>query len=603
MPIDRRRFLTRALGASVAVASTGALHGCTRDGSSDTSRNARSADGSVFKHGIASGDPTDSAVIIWTRVSNAGADDILLAAAVDWAVYDSLPDLEAGRARKRGNSMALPANDNCVKVDVTGLPANQWFYYQFSVDGEASVVGRTRTLPAGDDIKELRVAVLSCSNYAHGYFHVYRDIAERNDVDLCVHTGDYIYEYQDGGYGNIRASEPEHEMVSLSDYRVRHAQYKSDPDSQLLHQNYPWINVWDDHEITNNSRRCTAENHTDDTEGDYYERKGVAGRAYFEWLPIRPTADDARSPGELFQPREAKIWRKFSIGALADLIMVDTRIWKRDDQADGAGFTADAVRDYQSDDPRCGDETPHRDMLGPDQEAWLHEQLATSQATWKILGNQIMVSHWQAAGVSLIKNPASGDVSTVDDPTGGLYVNTDAWDGYPTTQERLFDVLDGSAGNDPVDNLVVLSGDIHSSWAIDVTRDPEGMENLTSTDPTAPRYRPLGVEFITPAVSSPTLVPAMTNAENALIAANPHMKMIDLSEHGWVMLSVRPDAVQGEWWWIGGEDVTDSPDYPGPSRFGRAFSAQRDRNYLLPALSASTPLEERPPLAPAKTKV
>lgn len=597
MPLDRRRFLTRAVGVS-AAAATGVLSGCTREAALSPSGNGRSDTGSVYKHGVASGDPTSSAVILWTRISNAGTDGFLREVPVDWAVYDSLEAVEAGQARQRGNTLASPDNDNCVKVDVTGLPANRWFYYQFTAEGEESVIGRTRTLPEADELSELRVAVLSCSNYAHGYFHVYRDIAERNDVDLCVHTGDYIYEYEDGAYGDIRVSEPINEMVSLSDYRLRHAQYKTDPDSQLVHQNFPWINVWDDHEITNNSRRCTAENHTDETEGDYYARKGVAGQVYFEWLPIRPAADDARAPGDLFAPREAKIWRKFSIGNLADLIMVDTRIWKRDDQAGGAAFTADGVREYQSDDPRCGDETTYRDMLGPDQEAWLHEQITSSTATWKILGNQIMFSHWQVSGVSIIRDPASGDVAPVDDPTGGLYVNTDAWDGYPTSQERLFDVLDGSAGNAPVDNFVVLSGDIHSSWAMDVTRDPEGLDNLTSTDPTAPRYQSLGVEFITPSVSSPTLVPAMTNAENAIIAANPHMRMIDLSEHGWVMLSVKPEAVTAEWWWIGGEPAVDSPTYPGPSRFGRAFGTQAGRNYLLPVFAQSTPVDERPPLAP-----
>lgn len=595
MSISRRSFMKHsAAGAAVGVAGS-QLSACS--GSPNNARVVIDTESPFdpFKHSVASGDPTENSAIIWTRVTQLDEQELPIEGdvTVNWAVYS---DPELSNLVTSGTSLAEVDNDNCVKVDVTGLSAYTAYYYQFSALGFDSPIGRFQTFPdwESDTEHRLRVAVVSCSNYPHGYFHVYNEIAQRNDIDLVIHLGDYLYEYGDGEYGDTRLVDPAHEMVSLDDYRRRHALYKTDPDLAALHRQYAFINIWDDHETTDNSYNCTAKNHTEANaeglqpgdegynEGYWLERKTFGIKAYFEWMPIRPVADDASAAGELFAPKVGKTWRKFSAGNFVDFIMVDTRLWARDIESGAAGFTRDEVRDYQEPNPACNDTTVHRDMLGPDQEAWLHQQLANSTAKWKVLGNQLILSHLRVL---------PGTVATP-----ARYLNSDAWDGYPTTQERLY----GAIADNNVDNVVVITGDIHTSWAFDVTPDPDAL----------PAYDPIAVEFVGPSVSSPGL-PIPGETANAVIAGNTHLKYVNLDQRGWVLLDLAPDYATGEWYHIGGDAVVDSAERPAPGSLARVYrtSSAAGQNGLeanVPDITGADKqtapsteyLAARPPMAP-----
>jgi alkaline phosphatase D len=566
MTISRRNFLRNSAAAGAAGVAATSISGCASP--VVTLERVMSSEDlpTPFQHNIASGDPTESSALIWTRVTQRDEDGNFISGdvPVSWRVFR---DPELTNLVASGNYNAAEATDYCVKVDVTGLSAYTAYYYQFSALGFDSAIGRFQTLPDWDvdTDNRLRVAVVSCSNYPHGYFHIYRKIAERNDIDLVVHLGDYLYEYGDGEYGDTRLVDPPHEMISLDDYRRRHALYKTDPDLAKLHQQYAFINIWDDHETTDNSRKCTANNHTEASEeglapsdpnfneGYWYERKNFGIQAFFEWMPIRPVEDDVAAAGDLFSPAVGKTWRKFAAGKFLDLIMIDTRIWGRDDQADGAAFQREDVRDYQSTDPDCGDTTVHRDILGPDQEQWLHDQLRNSTAKWKVIGNQLIMSHLRTTP-STLATPAT-------------YLNTDAWDGYPTSQERLYEVLQGNnmdgsdnPNADSVDNVVVITGDIHTSWAFDVTPNPDEL----------PAYNPIGVEFVGPSITSPG-VPIPGETANALSAANTHLKYTNLEQKGWILLDLSPDFATGEWYHYGGDEAVDSPDDPGDGTLARVY--------------------------------
>lgn len=565
MTLSRRDFLKSSAAVGVVATTVSACGGSSSPNVDAVGGRESLPDLALenpFRHGIASGDPTETSVVLWTRITHLDAvgDPVLQDSPVLCEVF---ADAELSVRILRRELVASGENDYCVKTDIGGLSPYTAYYYRFTALGFESDVGRCQTLPNwdSDTANRFRAAIVSCSNFAHGYFHVYREIAERNDIDLVIHLGDYVYEYGDGEYGDTRPCDPPHEMTSLEDYRRRHAQYKTDPDLAELHRQYTFVNIWDDHETTDNSRKCTANNHTEGAEGNWYERKSFGIQAYFEWLPIRPVADDVVAAGQLFAPSVGKTWRRFSAGSFFDLIMIDTRLWGRDDESDaGAGFTREDVRDYQSADLLCEDTTAHRDILGPDQEQWLHQQLADSTAKWKILGNQLILSHFRTT-------PAP--VAT--------YFNTDAWDGYPTSQERLYDVIQGGApATAAIDNVVVITGDIHTSWAFEVTPDPDALLG----------YEPIAVEFVGPSVSSPGL-PIPGETANSITLANPHLEYVNLDQRGWVLLDLSPDFCTGEWYHIGGDAVVDSEARPAPSTLARVYR------------TASTPGENGLALDPA----
>ncbi len=453
-----------------------------------------------FYHGVASGDPLQDAVIIWTRIT---PDSNEIVKDVDWEVA---LDLDFNQTVQTGTYTTDITKDYTVKLDVQGLNPGTYYYYRFIFDQDTSIVGRTKTAPVGQTNK-MRLGVVSCINFQAGYFNALRRLANRNDLDLIVTLGDYIYEYAEGGYGYDstlgRGHEPDHEMVSLADYRLRYSFYRLDPDMRRIHQLYPFIAVWDDHESANDSYKDGAENHQPATEGPWAIRKENMSTAYHEWMPIR-TPD---------MMNKEKIYRSFSFGNLFDLIMVDTRIIGRDEQVSSVTDT--------------GYSSPNRSLLGNAQLLWLKNELSNSTATYKLLGNQVMLTQFNSVP--------------------GQPFNLDAWDGYPAERESLMNYIDSIQMN----NFIVLTGDIHTSWASDLTLNPS---NITEYNP-ATGDGSIGVEFVTPSVTSDNFneitgqAPGSSEAiEQSVLAGNPQIKFVELDDHGYFILDINQQRAQAEWY-------------------------------------------------------
>lgn len=436
-----------------------------------------------FYHGVASGDPLSDAVIIWTRIT---PDDFTTPVPVS---YKMATDTSMSNVISQGSMLTDASVDYTVKFDVTGLSPDTYYYYEFEAIGQRSVRGRTKTAPTGA-IDSLRFALVSCANLESGFFNVYQAILERNDVEAVLMLGDYIYEYEEGGYSpnsNVdRIFDPTHETITLDDYRLRYSVYHMDRSLQQLHQNFPWICVWDDHESANDSYNNGAENHNAG-EGLWNDRKMAAQKAYFEWLPIRAKA-----------PNNYEIFREFEYGNLLDLFMVDTRLHGREEQGVN-----------QSD--------PNRTMLGQDQYDWLTSELKSSTAQWKVLGNQVVFAPITVFGVP---------------------INDDAWDGYPAERQNLLD----SITTNNIENFTVLTGDIHTSWAFNIEN---GNNNA-------------GVEFVTPSVTSPG-VPI--NGGSILMIENQHLKFVELTRKGFVILDMNTQRIQADWFYVNTIDNFNDPSF------------------------------------------
>jgi alkaline phosphatase D len=499
MTLTRRRFLGQAtpLGLAAFLPACGSADPADPGASSDQESGGEPMSGAVFGHGLASGDPLSDAVILWTRVTPRGGD----AARVDVS-WRMASDPEMRTLVAMGTASTDADLDYTVKVDARGLGSDTSYYYDFSALGSRSRVGRTKTL-AADGGSHVRLAVTSCANYPAGFFNAYRAIAARADVDLVLHLGDYLYEYGNGVLGDGaplgRLPNPNKEVATLEEYRLRHAQYKADPDLQEAHRQHPFITVWDDHEISNNGYRDGAANHQPDSEGDWSVRKLAAMRAYFEWMPIR-----AAAPAEV-----SLIYRAFAFGDLFDLMMLDTRYVGRDarivSNCDVVGIKDEA-----------------RSLLGAEQESWLLQSLRDSHARgarWRLLGQQVMFGQ--------LSDAAQGCVS-----------HTDQWDGYAQSRARVLSLL----RDEGIGNVVILTGDAHSSWALDITEDPFDPERYDA----ATGQGSLAVEFVAPGVTSP----GTNSATSAILATHPHLKFADFSRRGYVLLDIDRERVQAEWYFM-----------------------------------------------------
>jgi alkaline phosphatase D len=331
---------------------------------------------------------------------------------------------------------------------------------------------------------------------------VYRCVANRADLDAVVHVGDYIYEFENGRYGDgaglLRIPEPQREAVSLSDYRIRYATYRSDPDLQEAHRQHPFIAVWDDHEVTNDAWSGGASNHNPEQgEGDWPTRQAAAYRAYLEWMPVR------EAPGAGIH-----LYRSFRFGSLLDLIMLDTR-GLRDQQANDLAALID----------------PTRTMLGAAQEAWLFDELRSSQragTTWRLLGQQVLFARVT--------------------PPGWPVLSSDLWDGYQAARDRVLDFL----ATENVRDVAVLSGDLHSSWALDIARDPWRQYQPATGEGS------LAVELLTPAISSPPLfaTPSMRERAPLLRTFLPHLKFLDGDNRGYVLIDLTPKQIRADWYHV-----------------------------------------------------
>ena len=458
---------------------------------SEAVRPLYSAQFKPFYHGVASGDPMNDRVIIWTRVTPV---DSVTSIEVKWELS---ANEEFDPIYKKGSLTTSPERDYTVKVDVDGLKENTHYFYRFKALESTSPTGRTKTLPAGD-VDSLRFAVVSCSNWQHGYFNAYSRIADR-EVDAVLHLGDYIYEY---GSNNTKIPErrhlPEHEIITLADYRTRYSQYHLDEGLRSMRMRHPVITIWDDHEVANNTYVEGAQNHQPE-EGDFFARKAAALKAYYEWIPIREAENH---------------YRTFSFGNLAELIMLDERNEGKTKPAEGVD---DPV--YTRDD---------RSMLGKDQLAWFENELKSASATWKVIGNQVMFSDFDRSAV----NP-------------GNPRNMDSWDGYPAEKKKIAEVI----SNNNLRNVLFLTGDTHASWAFEVVVD--GVGKNTSRD-----YQALAVEFGTPSVSSSnsnesTPDDTVRMREGIYMQTNPHLKYVNQRDHGYVLLTLSPGKARADWFFVG----------------------------------------------------
>ncbi len=533
----RREFFKRSGSAAVALAAVPSMPLC--------SAMAATVGTPLFQHGVASGDPLTDRVILWTRVSTARS----AAVTVNYVVAT---DPALSNVVLRGSTKTSPARDFTVKVDAGPLRPDTTYYYRFDAEGTSSPVGRTKTLPQGN-ANRLRMAVVSCSNHAYGYFNAYRHVAERADLDLVMHLGDYIYEYGNGEYGNVRVTEPATEILTLSDYRTRHAQYKRDADLQAAHRQHPWIIIWDDHEVANDSWKGGAQNHSDDTEGVWTDRRAAALQAYYEWMPVRPvdTTDLTRNN------------RAFQYGNLVDLVMLEERLSARSQQLP-ATIAVPGLGNVFTQTGAFAD--PTRTLLGATQEAWLANRLRSSSTRWRFLGQGVMFA--QLKGVNAAN--AAG---------GGLFLNSDQWDGYQPARNRIYDILRGTGSVPAVNNVVVLTGDIHSSWAADLTQDPGNPVVATGG------YNPItgegshAVEFVGTSITSPGINDPSGSTATLLRGINPHFKYIDLNRRGYMLIDATPERVVAEWWYV---DTVASISHV--QTFGVAFEVQNGSNRLVPSV-------------------
>ncbi|WP_250007810.1 alkaline phosphatase [Actinoplanes sp. M2I2] len=489
--IDRRSLLLLA-GAGVAGAAVSS---------------PAAAATTVFQHGVASGDPTPGGILLWTRVTVESPGP---AATVQWQIA---ADASFSAVIRSGAVLTGPERDYTVKADVDGLAAGTTYWYRFGLGGTWSPTGRTMTAPAASDaITRLRMGVVSCANWEAGYFAAYRHLAARGDLNLVVHLGDYLYEYGSGEFDAggtvVRATKPAGETLTLADYRTRHAQYKTDPDLQALHASVPWIITWDDHEVANDMWSGGAENHTPGAEGDFAARVAAARQAYAEWMPVRLAED-------------GHIYRRLRYGTLLELSMLDLRTY-RSVQTSGAG---------------ADDED--RTITGAAQMSWLLDGLTTSTAAWKLVGNPVMISRLDVGALPAWLLGPLGELIGV--PSNGLVLNADQWDGYNADRERLVDTLRAHRTRD----VVFLTGDIHTSWASELT-----------TRDTGPAT-PAAAEFVVPSVTSDNINdflgtspggPLSVLAASLIRATNPHVKWVETDGHGFGVLEVTTTRCRMDWY-------------------------------------------------------
>lgn len=533
-----RRSVLRAGAAGAAVSAASLLS--SRMSAHAEAAAAASPDGGhqVFQHGVASGDPLPDSVLLWTRVTSHPGD---------------IPGAEAGRPVNltwevasdegftaiitRGTATAEPDRDNTVKVDATGLPVDSWMYYRFIVAdgdyaGQVSPTGRTRTAPAPNSSPDhLGIGLTSCANWESGYFSAYRDMANNDQIDIIMCVGDYIYEYEQGGYagkfGIVREHQPAHEIVSLSDYRLRYGTYHTDSDLQEAHRTKPWIVTWDDHEVANDTYSTGAENHDPETEGDFNARRANAIQAYLEWLPVR--AVTFSEGGHLY--------RNFHYGDLAEITMLD-------------------LRTYRDQPPKFVDikdvDDTSRTMLGSEQFNWLHQQLQSSSAQWNLMGNSVMFTPVLIPPLDPDATRAVTELLGI--PEEGIPYNSDQWDGFAAERRKLIKII----SDEGYDNVVFLTGDIHSSWACDVPREVGKYPNggVAAAEIVCTSVTSSNIDDI---VRLPQDNPISLAATAGLKAANRHVKYLEFDRHGYVAVHVGRDEIIAEYRLV---EVKEEPNQP-----------------------------------------
>jgi len=485
MPTRRQLLAGAAVAAGAAALPSTAAYAAPAD---------------LFPLGVASGDPLPDGVILWTRLL--GSSVPARRVEVEWQVAH---DERFRRVVRAGRTWADPQLAHSVHVDVRGLDAGREYFYRFRALGRISPAGRTRTAPSRrDDCSRLRFGIVNCQDFQNGYWPAYWGLAAE-DLDVVVHLGDYIYEYDPSSrFADRNHTTPQtpglDQLVTLDDYRARHAQYKGDPALQAAHAAFPWIVTWDDHETENNYASLIDE--IDDTGAkhqtvaEFARQRAAAYQAYYEHMPIRA---DLR-PGSA----DLRIFRRFDFGRLVRMNVLDTRQYRTDQPG---GFPGDFGL------AAGGEANVTGTMTGEDQERWLLGGLDHSPARWNVIAQQVMMSRIK------FPNPAGG--------VPPLVANLDQWDGYVPQRTRLLTHLAAAR----VANPVVLAGDIHSTWFSELR-----------TDFDKPELAPVAVEFTATSVSSdfPIAFDAPLKALNPTL--NPHVRYFDGSRRGYLRCVVNRSA-------------------------------------------------------------
>lgn len=515
----------------------------------------------TFAHGVASGDPLPWAVVIWTRVTP--VDEAVPGSRIGPPVvlqWEVATDAGFQDMVRSGEVTTTSATDHTAAVDVWGLTPGTEYYYRFRCATARSTIGRTRTAPGWwARVSSVRFGLVSCANWESGFFAGYRHLAARDDLDFILHVGDYIYEYAAGLYGDGgsygRVHEPAHETINRNDYRRRYGQYRADPDLQALHARFAFITVWDDHEVANDTWRNGAQNHTPDAEGDFAQRRAQAYQAYFEWMPVR-------RPNPWFEP--TRIYRRFVFGDLVDLAVLDLRQY-RDEQVPNLDLAA--VND------------PDRTMAGSPQLGWLANIMLRSQRQWRVLANSVMFSPWQIP-VNVPTETQRALARMKSTTPGAVPLYTDLWGGYAGERQRIVDFI-AAAG---IQNVVFLTGDIHSTFAMDVPLDPLAY---------AANPRTVAVEFVTPSITSyninellgqPPRGQLSITAEVATRLLNPWIKDVELDAHGFTVIDITRQRVRSETWHLG-----DRTDPESGISFYRGWLAFQGTSRLFPVFGPLGP--------------
>lgn len=550
--LSRRQLIQKTLAGFGALSVPVAFTGCggADDIDSATRLNIQ------FLHGVASGDPLKDRVILWTRVT---VEDQSVRPEVVWEIASDSAFTQMVNTGKVHTSIA---QDFTVKVDAGRLKSDQRYFYRFRSGDVISAIGQTKTLAENTNL--VKFAVCSCSNYPAGYFYVYREMAKQ-DVDVIIHLGDYIYEYGQDGYatdeaaelGRLLALDNNQEIIQLADYRKRYALYRTDLDLQALHQRHPFIVVWDDHELSNDTWREGAENHQAN-EGPFLDRKLAALQAYFEWMPIRPVAENDH----------LNIYRQFDFGALVQLTMLDTRILARDQQLDYGDYMTASGLDINT--FKTDLTSPTRTLLGHTQREWLEKKLQQSTAIWNVLGQQVLMAKMLIPAELLMSladissgNPTPDTLTQMNtqmmelvslkirllnaDPTLTAVekarvttvapYNLDAWDGYYAEREMIYEQLKKLNKK-----VIVLAGDTHNAWSADL--------HTESGDK-------VGVELATSSVSSPGLekylsipLAQLKQFEMAFTTLIDELNYANLNQRGYLKVTFTDQQMLSEWMFL-----------------------------------------------------
>jgi alkaline phosphatase D len=451
-----------------------------------------------FYHGVASGDPLKDKIILWTRITP----DILPSSPLQ-VYWEVSKDLSFSTIEKSGNVLTDSLKDWTIKIDADGLQAGQTYYYRFKApNGNYSIIGRTKTAP-DNTISNLRFAVVSCSSIFSGYFNAYKRISERADLDAVIHLGDYIYDFVDNDELNRVRPEDTLPLITLNDFRDRLAYYHLDKDMRSVHQQHPFIIMWDNHEL--------RWSRSDSISLDKY--KGAI-QAFYEWTPIREPSD------------RKKMYRYFSYGGLADIVLSDVTHFREKPFSPPGSNAAD---------------DPNRKLWGDEQYNWLTNKLYNSTAKWKIVGSQKQFGQWNLLGVPTGTTQGTAFASLLSEGD----VNE-----YNADRVRFLKFL----RDNKINNTIVVSGDLHFSFAMDLCENPFNplyYNSNTGDKSVGVEFQPTSITRVNFDEKTKGLIPPdlITSITQNMLQINRHQRYADLVQHGYGILDLRSEKATGEFWY------------------------------------------------------